>query len=403
MMKKVLFLLVFAVFAALFSPVAAQSDERLEPNQEKKLVLSKSGEKIYALDLKKDDFAQISWREKDNNDLVFSVLTPSGKNLTNGADFTNSFAFVAPENGDYKVSFKPNPYSETVQQWNATVGYKNIFALPKTAKLQRQRKINGYDIKVYNSNDESDNGDYGTYLLIEKNGKLKAIQTGGSLVGGGFNFADDAALWDYPAGKKSSNLFRTTLDKTGEGTPDVAVQFYTGGAHCCFKMYFYELGANGTVAVPTVSGDDSDVIAIGKKPSGGLILKTGDSNFAYWLTSFAGSPIPTVILSYKNGEFRADRALMKKPVPSLAVLKVKAAKAAKNMSLKAYTGAENEDFLDAFWGEMIDLMYSGNEKSAWQYFDLVWNPRKPGKEKFKEDFIKKLNESPYWQQLQQEQ
>lgn len=398
-MKKIIFLLIVTVSAA-FSPAFAQSAEKLEANKEKRFVMAKVDEKTFTLELKKDNFAQIYWQEKANNDLMLSIVSPSGKDITKGADYSDSFAFVAAEDGVYKVSFKPNPYSETVQQWDVTAGYKNAFTLPKTAKLQRQRKINGYDIKIYNSNDESDSGDYGTYLLVEKGGKLKAIRKGGSLVGGGFNFADDATLWDYSAGKKSAALFRTTADKTGEGTPDVAVQFYTGGAHCCFKMYFYELGANGVTIVPTINGDDSDIIAIGKKPNGGLAVQTGDSNFAYWLTSFAGSPIPTVILSFKDGEFRSDAALMKKPAPTLAVLKAKAAKARKNLGLKAYTGEENEDFIDAFWGEMVDLLYSGNEKSAWHYFDLVWDSRKPGKEKFKEDFLKKLNESSYWQQMQ---
>ena len=399
-MKKVVFLLIFSVLTAVFSSVAAQTDEKLEANKEKKFAMAKLDEKVFALDLKKGDFADVYWQEKGSNSLNFMVKSPSGVEVTKGGDFMDSFPFVAAENGTYKVYFKPDQYSEGVAQWNMTVGYKNAFALPKTAKLQRQRKINGYNLKIYNSNDESDSGDYGTYLVIEKAGKIKAVRMGGSLVSGGFNFADDATLWDYPEGKKSSALFRTTPDKTGEGTPDVAIQYYTGGAHCCYKMYVYELGADEVTALPVISGDDSDIIAVRKKTTGGLAIQTGDSNFAYWLTSFAGSPIPTVILSYKNGEFRPDISLMKKPAPTLVALKAKVAKAKKNITLKAYTGEENEDFLYAFWDEMIDLMYSGNEKSAWQYFDLVWDSRKPGKEKFKEDFINKLNNSPYWQQMQ---
>lgn len=389
----------FSVVTAVFSSAAAQSEEKLEANKEKQFAMAKADEKVFALDLKKDDFAEIYWKEKSDQSLSFSVKSPSGVEVSEGGDFMNSFPFVAAETGVYKVYFKPDQYSESVAQWNMTVGYKTSFALPKTAKLQRQRKINGYDVKIYNSNDESDSGDYGTYLVIEKGGKMKAVRMGGSLVGGGFNFAEDQA-WDYPAGKKSSMLFRTTPDKTGEGTPDVAIQYYTGGAHCCYKMYVYELGANGITALPAIDGDDSDIIATKKLPTGGVAIQTGDSNFAYWLTSFAGSPIPTVILSYKNGEFRPDASLMKRNAPTLAVLKAKAAKAKKNMTLKAYTGEESEDFLYAFWDEMIDLIYSGNEKSAWQYFDLVWDPRKPGKEKFKEDFINKLNDSQYWQQMQ---
>ena len=94
---------------------------------------------------------------------------------------------------------------------------------------------------------------------------------------------------------------------------------------------------------------------------------------------------------------------MKKAAPSSAVIKQKAAKAKKDIDLTPYTGEENSNFINAFWGEILDLIYSGNETAAWQYFDLVWDKRKPGKEKFKNDFLQKLNESQYWQQMKESQ
>ena len=45
---------------------------------------------------------------------------------------------------------------------------------------------------------------------------------------------------------------------------------------------------------------------------------------------------------------------------------------------------------------MLDLIYSGNETAARQYFDLVWDSRKPGKEKFKQDFLEKLADTDFW-------
>jgi hypothetical protein len=53
------------------------------------------------------------------------------------------------------------------------------------------------------------------------------------------------------------------------------------------------------------------------------------------------------------------------------------------------------DFEEAFWGEMLDLIYSGNEPLAWQYLDLVWPPKKPGKDKFLADFKEQLADSYY--------
>lgn len=399
-MKNKLFnIFVTFLFTLLFcSGILAQNDV-LKLNQETKFVLKSKEKKVLFLNLKKGDFAEISWTDKFNNLTNFTMLSPGGEEVFETFYSENPLPFVAKEDGQYKLTIEAEE-SENNAENEVSIVYSNVFKLPKSAKVQRQKKINGYDIKVYNTSEAEQDG-YGTYLLIEKNGKLMDIMKGGSLIANGFRFGDVSTDYDVSSNKKSANLMRTTIDKTGDGTPDIAVQFYTGGAHCCFDMHFYELGKDGVRKLKTISGGDSDIIPIGKTPKGGLILQTGDSTFAYWLTSFAGSPIPTVILTYQNGEFRPDAKLMKKPAPSLTILKQKAAKAKKEMDLTPYTGDEDSKFIYAFWGEMIDLMYSGNETAAWQYFDLVWDSRKPGKEIFKQDFLKRLNESEYWRMMQE--
>jgi hypothetical protein len=389
-------LIILACFAHLYAETSA--DETLIANKEQTFTLKGKEEKTFYLNLKKGEFAEISWNDSLHRFPDFSLFSPSGKNIIEETYVTDSLPFVAVEDGRYRLNVKFDETENENAEAVISLGYTNLFKIPKSAKLRRQRKVNGYDIKVYNTSEDESS----TYLLIEKNGKLQQLLKGGSLVAGGFNFADDAALFDFPEGKKSASLMRTTIDKTGEGTPDIAVQFYTGGAHCCTYLHFFELSKTEIRQTKVVEGADSDVLATGKKPGGSLILKTGDSNFAYWLTSFAGSPIPTVILTFKDSEFRPDSKLMKKSPPTMAVLKRKADKARKQMTLGSYRGEEQDGFLDAFWGEMLDLMYAGNETAAWQYFDMVWDKRKAGKELFKQDFLKHLNESKYWQMMQED-
>jgi hypothetical protein len=378
--------------------VSAQ-DEALKLNQETKFTLKNKEQKVLTLNLKKGDYTEVHWQDTLATFSSFPIIAPSGKNIAETIYYENSFPFVAKEDGQYKLVFDGEGIEDN-KVTEVAVDYTNVFKLPKSAKLKKQKKVNGYEVRIYNAADNKAEG-YGTYLLIQKDGKLLDVLKGGSLVGEGFTFAEDSLENDSPGGRKSADLFRTTLDKTGDGTSDIAVQFYTGGAHCCFDMHFYELGKDGVRKIKTINGMDSDIMAIGKKPNGSLILRTGDSTFGYWLTSFAGSPIPSVILTFQNGEFRPDAKLMKRNAPSLAVLKQKAAKAKKNMDLTPYTGGDTDGFLDAFWGEMLDLMYAGNETAAWQYFDLVWDKRKPGKEKFKQDFLERLNDSLYWQMMQE--
>lgn len=381
-----------------FTARAQTNGDSLKPNQQQTFTLNRGEEKVYNLDLKKDGFIEIFWEETNNNYPTVNLQNQSGADVFDDDYFDSSIPLIVPEDGFYKLKFKNQAEDENTKQMEIKVSYADKFQLPKNSKLQRSRKINGYDLKVYNV---ADDDNFGTYLLIEKGGKLVQILKGGSIVGGGYNFADDAKLWESNnrSGKRSALLFRTIADKTGDGTPDAAVQFYSGGAHCCTTMYFFELGNNGVRKLKSIKGGDSDVYALRKNPKGGLLIETGDSTFAYWLTSFAGSPIPTVILSFQNGEFRADAGAMKRRAPTQAVIKARAAKAKKEMTLQPYTGTDDFNELNPFWGEMIDWIYAGNDSAAWQYFDLVWDAKKPGKEKFKTDFLEQLNKSEYYRQI----
>lgn len=73
-------------------------------------------------------------------------------------------------------------------------------------------------------------------------------------------------------------------------TPDAVVDFYTGGAHCCFEsMIVLVKGTAGTVAVDHDWGDPGYRVV---RYDGNAELVTADDRFAYAFTSFAGSGLP---------------------------------------------------------------------------------------------------------------
>lgn len=51
------------------------------------------------------------------------------------------------------------------------------------------------------------------------------------------------------------------------------------------------------------------------------------------------------------------------------------------------------------WGEMLDLIYSGNMDSAWKLCDLSWPVKHPGKAIFLREFKKELATSPYYKAI----
>lgn len=214
---------------------------------------------------------------------------------------------------------------------------------------------------------------------------------------GGFYFSDDASHLDGANAKQSAALMRTTTDKTGDGTPDIAVEYYSGGAHCCFEITFFELGRS-IRQLPTIDTDNDRMTATGKKPDGGLRFQFSEQAFAYWNINFAQSPMPTVIYEFDKADKLVPRFdLMKKAAPTIAKLKRDAATMKAKINLNPYISPEDNfnDWEEPFWSDMLDLIYTGHEDLAWQYFDLVWPAKKQGKEKFLSDFKEQLALTAY--------
>ncbi|HLM61130.1 MAG TPA: emp24/gp25L/p24 family protein [Pyrinomonadaceae bacterium] len=389
-------ILLNAVFVCAAFVTIGFSHDVLKLNLVKKFSLQPGDSKAFLLNLKKDDFAEIKWTSGDSGYIKYKIIAPSGRNLTDYAvALDDSFIFIVPENGDYKIEATRSKFEEETGAQEFSVEYKNKFALPKNSVIKASRKINGYDAKIYEIGGESDDA----FLMIEKAGRLKYIAKGTKNVGG-LSFADTLEKGASKAENSSASLFGATADKTGDGTPDLAVSYYSGGAHCCFSMYFYELG-DEVKPIKALDTGDAGILAIGKSANGSLKLSSGDTAFAYWNTSFAGSPIPSVILDFRDGEFQPNAKLMQKAAPPLAKLKQEAASFRAKMPLDAYTSYEaGADLGEAFWGRMLELIYSGHEDLAWQYFDWAWNPRKKGKENFRKDFEKQLASSEFYRMFQ---
>ena len=324
--------------------------------------------------------------------LEMDVIDPSGRQMLKGGDAMQGYLFIAETAGSYRIIIKnteTNPENSSISA-SATIIYSNKLNLPKNAKTTATRSINGYTARIV---DEAGD-DASTYLTIEKGGKTLGVMRSEKEITGGFYFSDDPTKFTP---KASVALMRSTLDKTGDGTPDIAVEYYSGGAHCCFEITFFELG-DRVRQLPTIYTDNDQLTAFAKKPGGGLRFRASEQAFAYWAIAFAFSPMPTVIYEFdRSDELEPRFDLMKKPAPALVKLRRDAAATRAKLNLNPYTSPEDNfnDFEEPFWGEMLDLIYTGHEDLAWQYFEMVWPAKKPGKDKFLADFKEQLALTAY--------
>lgn len=384
--------------ATLAVYVFGQTVESLRPMESKRFSLPKDGVKEFNLQLKKGAYVELGWEETSHEGYwpVLSLVSPSGKELLE----TESASLIVPVEGSYRVivTLKGEKEARPNVPQPLSLLYKNVFRIPANTVVRDARKVNGYDIKILVPKNTDEGGE--SILLIERAGKPEAIVKGESFGSLGFNFADKSG----EGSAASAKLFASTSDKTGDGTPDVAIEYYSGGAHCCFSMHFFELGKEVT-KVPVLSTGDAPISAIGKNPKGGLFLATADNNFAYWNVPFAESPFGDLVLEFREGQFRPSASKMLKPAPSLLELRKKATAARSIMNNVQYLGSDSaaaDDkvvFEEAFWSTMIDLVYTGHRELAWEYLDMVWPKAKKGKEIFKRDFQEQLESSQFWGEI----
>ncbi len=94
----------------------------------------------------------------------------------------------------------------------------------------------------------------------------------------------------------------TIRDLDGDGEPEVLVDLYTGGAHCCFSTVVFRYDGRRYRSSSVLWGDPSyelrDLNHDGKPE-----FVTADDRFAYAFTAYAFSALPLRIEDYDHGRF----------------------------------------------------------------------------------------------------
>jgi len=107
-------------------------------------------------------------------------------------------------------------------------------------------------------------------------------------------------LWPGSSWRNSKSVHVADLD--GDGEPEVELDLYTGGAHCCRMLYAYRW--NGTrYAAQQIQSGSSSYTQRDLDRDGRPEWVTADPRFEYLFTSFAASAVPLRIYDYRDGKF----------------------------------------------------------------------------------------------------
>lgn len=203
-------------------------------------------------------------------------------------------------------------------------------------------------------------------------------------------FLSDADGWIENADDIKTKAIK---DITGNNIPELILLDYSGGSHCCSHNYIVELSDPPSVLLDLETGNrfitfkdlNHDKI---------MEIETYEDVFTYWYTSYAGSPMPRVVLSIQDGVYKADPIFMRKLAPTDKAIQKNA------NAIKSWSSAAGPDVA---WKYAIDLIYSGNIKSAIKYVDLAWRDDEPGdfraKENFWRELVDQIVNSPYFLDL----
>ena len=84
-------------------------------------------------------------------------------------------------------------------------------------------------------------------------------------------------------------------DLTGDGGPNLLLEGYSGGAHCCFTYTLLALDEAGVMVLMELFTSHAGASVVDLAGDGRRQLVTADMRYAYQFCSFAESPAPAVV------------------------------------------------------------------------------------------------------------
>ncbi|HTX14491.1 MAG TPA: hypothetical protein VMD77_04285 [Candidatus Baltobacteraceae bacterium] len=249
---------------------------------------------------------------------------------------------------------------------------------PRLSNLDDEQKFADFDVRIYRGGEDAFDGC--VQIFKSKQLVFSKREEGRFAIGNDIDHGGNVPA--IPIG----------TDITGRGKPDLILNEWSGGAHCCFTFHVVELSDHPR-EIASVQAEHSDYAHFEDLNHDGIYEFTGwDFTFAYWHAAFLQSPAPKIVLRFNGTRYELALSLMRQPPPSADQLATTEAKVRRD--------AWDDKFPPPLlWGTMLDLIYTGHSDLAWQFADTAWVPGNIGEPEFLKEFCRQLSSSPYFAQL----
>lgn len=184
--------------------------------------------------------------------------------------------------------------------------------------------------------------------------------------------------------------FTFSISHSKIGKKYIAIDRFSGGAHCCFDYSILELDEQNIVKTYDYNLGNCSVDEFSLNDNDELVFSSCDDSFAYMRDCFACSYFPVLI--FKDNKLSLDE--MRKPKPTKDDLKKIVDEIAKE-DINPTDGVHVT--LDNY---MIELIYTGNLKSSLELFSM-YNKRFPKKANsaFKKTLFNTFSNAIYFQDI----
>ena len=166
----------------------------------------------------------------------------------------------------------------------------------------------------------------------------------------------------------------TGRDITGEGNPDLIIETFSGGAHCCFQYFVLDLSEFYITRYLQTQASNCPGEFKDLDYDGSYEFITCDDILAYTYCSFVATPLPPVILKYRKGIGYAPATPNFKndfDMASRILADTSRAEQAQAQFIEPYDvdpTSRNEYFLCPAIQVALDYLYTGNTEKAEQEF-----------------------------------
>jgi hypothetical protein len=239
-----------------------------------------------------------------------------------------------------------------------------------------------------------------TYWNVENEDGCLEVSRNGGIV-----FRESSKGGEYTLGQPRNRKYGVPkvangTDLTGRGHPDMIVSNWSGGAHCCFTRYLFELEP---VFKLLATFDDADAEFghfVDLDQNQHYYYLADDWTFAYWPGCFACSPSAPITLQFvedgKGGSYHLALDKMHQPEPT----PTEWGKSLQE-TRKTFSEPNWELFIGTtLWDTELKLIYAGHPDLAWKFLDEAWPAKAKGKSEWLGDFCSRLKTSPYWPDLE---